>query len=320
MQLLPLGDLLKLKWLAEEHAVPLTDDTALRAAESGSIEMIEFLRAQGVQPDEDTLHRAATRHHVPLVRHLRALGVPWTGVRTWYAVLVQGHLDLLQLMETEGVLDCPPKHLMAYTAARSGNVAMLQYLEEHLEVVFHETRALHAAARDMHLAAIEWLLDRGCESDAAICTAAVRSAVIGANVSILSLLRDRGLLVASDNLCAIACDLELGGSGQLLTLQWLREHLHCPWHRLELATTAATSRKVGSFAVLRYILAQGEPFSPAELTVLLNATVSRRNMIKAQSLREQGAEWPAALIHADGNSWSDEMITWAVSEGCIPQT
>ena len=171
------------------------------------------------------------------------------------------------------------------------------------------------------VAAVGWLLERGCEVDADLCAEAVKGAVAKSDVAVLTLLSDRGLLLVSKDLCKTACEFgfRVDGRGQLLTLQCLHEQAQCPWNRLALAETAATARKVGSFAVLRYILAQGKPSSPAALTRLLNCTVSCRNIIKARWLREQGAEWPAELVHAYGTPWSDRMITWATREGYKPQ-
>ena len=312
------GDLAKLRWLTEEHALTLSHSTVSHAAQSGCIEMVDWLRDQGFMPDSSALYIAAASDQMPMTLHLHSLGIPY-GRFVWDEVLQGGYLDVLRLMLAEGELVRPSKTLMAYDAAISGNVEMLQYLEAQQEIFFHETCALHTAARKAHVAAVNWLLERGCQGDADLCRCAVDGAVIKGDVAMLTLLRERGLLLVSEGLCTDACNFDTTGNGHLLTLQWLREQALCPWNRLDLAKKAATARKIGSFAVLRHIFAQGEQFSPAELTDVLNVAVFRDNVIKAKWLRQQGAEWPAELVYADGTRWSDEMITWAVSEGYVSQ-
>ena len=114
------------------------------------------------------------------------------------------------------------------------------------------------------------------------------------------------------------------------TLRWLREGVGCPWDALQIAEQGA---RIENSAVLEYLHAQGEIFTDAQMTHLLNESVfapayslhPKDDLNCCIWLRAHGAPWPAVLacrMDDDDNGvpqacdWGPKAVVWAREQGC----
>jgi hypothetical protein len=81
----------------------------------------------------------------------------------------------------------------------------------------------------------------------------------------------------------------------------------CPWEARQLWLAAAEG---GSVEVLTHLQQQGLLTSVPLLTSMLNVAAVHNKLAAAQWLRQQGAEWPAAM-----RAHSAEVLAWATAEG-----
>jgi hypothetical protein len=77
--------------------------------------------------------------------------------------------------------------------------------------------------------------------------------------------------------------------------------------------------------VLAFLLAHFPDTSAEVLSSMLNAAGANDHLATAQWLRQQGAEWPSALLFTsvcgwDWVEWSGETLAWARAEGCTSPT
>jgi hypothetical protein len=108
--------------------------------------------------------------------------------------------------------------------------------------------------------------------------------------------------------------------GHFNTLSYMHER-GWPWDAVRACELAAASNSVD---IIKYIAQQDSlVFTAAQLTKMLNAAGANDRLEAAQWLREQGAEWPAVLIHNDHygehamrSTWRALTLKWARDKGC----
>ena len=312
-----------LRWLAEEHQVPLPRDIASSAAIGGSVEMLTWLQSKGFKPDLDTMVAAAKAGRLPAVQFLHSLGVEWDE-DTACEVAERGHFELLRWILANG---CPLGHTddlqddaqnLGDHAGHGGHVEMLSWLQEQYSVDYRTTQALQRAAYSGHVAAMGWLMMQGCEADVAVSARAARGAVVRCDLTALQYLFDKELLVLAeavpDAIFSPRWAKDHSSNAYLLVLRWLREAAHCPWNRTSIAQAVVAADRLD---VLQYIHSQEPLTDLAELTALLVSAGAFGCLEIAKWLRgTPHAPWPDRLCSAHGEVWPDRMVDWARTENC----
>jgi hypothetical protein len=139
------GDVEKLKWLR-----------------SGSVELLAFLKEQGLAFPPRAWHQAVMLEHnqLQVVQFLHAEGVEWTAECCEEAAAA-GNLEALRYMHEHG---CPWETTAVRTAAaKSGSIEVMKYLQQEglLSTVSKLTDMLSVAVEHNHLAAAKWLRQEG---------------------------------------------------------------------------------------------------------------------------------------------------------------
>jgi hypothetical protein len=265
---------------------------------------------------------------------LRELGMRFKSFVTDAAAL-SGRLDILQRLATND--ECAGRRVLSHHAARSGSIAMLQWLKAKGCAFYHHTCA--GAAWGGHLAALQHLRSERC--DWKIANIACYAAASGTIEVIDWLRQQQGVDINAATLvwaagaghtamCAHLRSLDCGWDstacasaavyGHVYTLQWLRSN-GCPWDVHKVCTNAARD---GATAILDYVVEQGEVLDAELLTHALNAAGSNSQLQAAQWLRQRGALWPAVLRYGERadsvKQWSGESLAWARAEGCTAPT
>ena len=195
-------------------------------------------------------------------------------------------------------------------SASSGRLNVLCYLHE--QGCPWDAEACTGAARGGYLKVLRYLHEQGCSWDAAACTAAAR----GGHLSTLRYLAEQGCSYDGVAACnAAAC------GGHIDTLRYMYER-NWPWDAVRACEMAAVS---GSVDMIKYIVEQDSlVLTAAQLTKMLNAAGQFSKLGAAQWLRQEGAQWPAALIYNDhyspqwsrAYSWHGDTLAWAREQGC----
>jgi hypothetical protein len=122
------ADTAALQLLHDEYAMPWSVFVAKGAAESGSYDKLLWLCTErGCQLPHDASFYAAKSGSVPMLQWMRARGVDFSTNTTLSAVKA-GQLQAMQYLRS---VRCPWNRFLYGAAAEAGNVEMLQWLEEH---------------------------------------------------------------------------------------------------------------------------------------------------------------------------------------------
>jgi hypothetical protein len=184
------GNLTTVKWLHEHWFYTDREKICGDAAESGSIEMLLYLKQQGCRYNAGTMARAARRGHLAVCQHLVAEQCPLDEtvcaaaarggaleiVRSlrnnscpWHADLIcddaaQGDsIELMQYLRQHG---CDLSEEAMETALRSGDAPMCQYLRTEQCPWVPVSSASRDAAAAGHVELLRWLLEeQGCPYD-----------------------------------------------------------------------------------------------------------------------------------------------------------
>ncbi len=119
-----------LNWLSEFFnlaQVMVPEDLCSRAADSGSIEMLKFLREKNVPWNEDTCEFAAQAGNLKILKWARDHGCPWNE-GTCTSAAYQGNLEILKWARDHG---CPWNKDTCAGAAEGGNLEILKWAREH---------------------------------------------------------------------------------------------------------------------------------------------------------------------------------------------
>jgi hypothetical protein len=361
-------------WLDAYRTVPATKQCALdeapeclpcmtiRSAVFASVSRLRLAHTCGFRLDEYNwnLRRQAGRYgNLDVLAALHELGMPLSAkddiIR---GAAMSGCLAKLQALCAQHKSQQLPADISNH-AARSGSVAMLQWLKEkrcaftsatfehaayygHLDCVKYlrasgcswSSYTCVAAAEHGDLAIVQWLRENGCQwSDASTACSAAGS---GSTELMLYLLQ-QGIQCDADVMCCAA------QKGHIAVCQLLREH-QCPWDE----SCSESAAEGGHTDTLNWLMQNGCPWSvqevcacaaqsgsvdtmtsvlqlqgvstAAQLTHMLNAAGARDELIAVQWLRvQQCAEWPAYLEY-DGVSWTGATLTWAREQGCTSPT
>jgi hypothetical protein len=159
----------KLEWAVLSCWLPLSGRLLLRAAQSGQIEQLSWLRAHGCEWEpreedgEDPCSSAAEGGHLAVLQWARAAGWPWDE-HTGSDAALNGHLHVLQWARANG---CPSDEHTCTSAATGGHLAVLQWLLAN--GCPWDALTCAYAAEEGHLAVLQWLRANGCPWDGRVC-------------------------------------------------------------------------------------------------------------------------------------------------------
>jgi hypothetical protein len=146
-----------------EHGRPLDAVcTSVRAAESGSIELLQYFREHDCVYNEVVMGCAARAGHIHICQHLRDEQCPWDAGACTSAAR-GGQLDTLRWLREHG---CPWDIQGVRTAAaESGDLPTIMYAlsAEPAASAAQLTEMLNAAGSNSKLPAAKWLRQQGAE-------------------------------------------------------------------------------------------------------------------------------------------------------------
>ena len=284
------GHLTKLQWLVEEQDLGLHTCVAREAAKGGSVEMMQWLQAEGVSMTAAVMYNAAIDNQIAIVPYLRSVGTPWSqGLPS--DVAESGHFEMLKMIMDMG---CPvgpgePAGMgqLAYFACQSNSFDISEWLVIEHDVVLADTDAVSGAAYHGHLSLMRWLIDQhGCDVTADVCHHAILHAVNTGSLDTVGWLLQRHSLLLSPDLHSTAFGYFVGNiPNHMKVMRWLREVADCPWAAAELAIAAIVW---GDLESLKYIHQHGGPFNAEQLHAQLQRAYHCQEL--AEWLRAQGAE------------------------------
>ncbi len=149
------GSLEVLQW-ARAQGCPWTSPTCTMAAKGGHLEVLQWARAQGCPRDEETCYRAAKGGHLEVLQWARAQGCPWDE-RTCSEAAYGGHLEVLQWARAQG---CPWDEETCSEAANGGHLEVLQWARA--QGCPWDNQTCQRAADGGHLDVLHWARAKGC--------------------------------------------------------------------------------------------------------------------------------------------------------------
>jgi hypothetical protein len=117
------GYLSTLKHRHQQGRLELSEYLLQLAAETGQLEVVKWLRANGCPWDEMTCSWAAQGGRLEVLQWLRANGCPWNE-RTCAEAALGGNLEVLQWLRANG---CPWSSMTRYYAEHKGHLALLDW-------------------------------------------------------------------------------------------------------------------------------------------------------------------------------------------------
>ena len=154
---------MKIVRFLHENGCPWDFDTICeRAAKSGSLELLQYLKQQGCVFTADAMHVAAQRGDLHICQYLRSEQCPWDASACTDAAR-GGHVDTLRWLHEQG---CPwHVQTVRLSAAKSGEIPVIMYMVgvEPAASAAQLTEMLNAAGSRDYLAAAKWLRQQGAE-------------------------------------------------------------------------------------------------------------------------------------------------------------
>lgn len=250
-----------LKWMKENgpQPCPWTDLTSIVAAGQGSVEILEWLYAEGCPFDDVVGIHAASGGHVPALKWLRGVGFEQESAMC-NAAAANGHAHVLEWLDEVG---CPSSDVEYTFAASRGHIHVVEWLIEKGRTMDRSVMCRHAASGG-HIEMLKWLRENGHPWDDTVCLSAVEWGHLDAlmwlraegcpcdleycaelatvprmdlgltkiemkimntknGLNIIKYLHDEGCPLDNPELCANAAEV-----GDLMMLKWLRGK-GCPW-------------------------------------------------------------------------------------------
>ena len=282
-----------LRGLAEEldlksRSIPpdsIDDETDFlaAAARGGSLEAVEFLRAQKVsfRPGRYTL-----------------------GYDAIVAAVNEGHLEIIKYLHREGCTKWTNGPLNV--AARAGDISVLTWLLENTDCKFFKEGACIAAVGAGNLETLRWLRERGCPLEG---SEAMEDACCFGHLHIAQYLRleEKPPCDWSSKCCVYAAS-----RGDLSLLKWLRsQRPPCPWEgRGEACRLAARN---GHLEVLQFLRKEKCPW---DVYTCAFAAGAGHLKILEWARKKAFAPWDQRTTNQASVNGQAEVLEWAVRQGC----
>jgi hypothetical protein len=162
------GSLQMLQW-GRANGFPWSAKTCEAAAKGGHFAALQWLRANGCAWDERTCTAAADNGDLEMLQWARANGCEWNG-ETCYVAAMSGHLSVLQWARKNGC-DWKYKWITSAdtfsSAASFGQLPTLKWLRAN--GCDWDAKACASAAEGGHLTVLQWLRANGCPWDSRTC-------------------------------------------------------------------------------------------------------------------------------------------------------
>jgi hypothetical protein len=146
------------EWLFE-HGAPYDAATICGdAAESGNLELVQFVNDNGGEINESTIRDAALRGHLALCQHLHSRECPWDEQAVTSAG-GEGHTEVVKWLVEQG---CPYDAADVCTvAAEYGHLAVIQHMLQLERLSLEQMTELLSAAAANDLLVAQWLAKQG---------------------------------------------------------------------------------------------------------------------------------------------------------------
>jgi hypothetical protein len=149
------GELFTVIWLYYEHNCALNSQVDAYSAGGGRIEVLKWLKQQGIVFDEVTVYSAAMAGQHFTCGYLLSEGCRWDESAV-YAAALNSHWDTVRWLHAQG---CPWDFVQIGTeAARQGSIEGMAYVLQQEPVSDYDlSYMLQVAGANDHLAAAQWL-------------------------------------------------------------------------------------------------------------------------------------------------------------------
>jgi hypothetical protein len=162
------GELSTIIWLHTEHDCALNNETSNVSAEGGRIEVLQWLKQQGMVFDADTMSCAVLHSQTSTCAYLHDEGCPWNDLTVFMAAY-RMYWDTVRWLHEHG---CPWSfNNICLKAAEQGEVGAMTYiLQQEAAAEYVLSAMLNAAGANGNLAAAQWLRQaRGAEWPLVLC-------------------------------------------------------------------------------------------------------------------------------------------------------
>jgi hypothetical protein len=149
------GKLSTVIWLYTEHQCAFNSGTGAHAAGGGHVNVLSWLKEQGVVFDKNTMNAAALLGKVSTCAYRHAEGCPWNEV-TAFAAACRKHWDTVRWLREHG---CPwISDQICLNAAEQGSIENMSYmLQQDVVCKYVLSEMLNDTGASGHLAAAQWL-------------------------------------------------------------------------------------------------------------------------------------------------------------------
>jgi hypothetical protein len=263
---------------------------------------VHYAHESGMKCSRVSYQYAAGRHAtVTTIITARDVGMDYSAA-TMTGVADCNTLPVMQFLHAQG---CPWDETVTSAAAARSDLEILRWASEH-GCDWNERAILSEAASSGNVELTAWVKQQPgvvCNEDA------MDAAAQKGHTAVCEYLRAQQCPWSAQTCFGAAA------SGHVHTLRWLHEH-GCPWNAVHTCEAAAAG---GFIDVMQYLLQHDIAYTPALLTLMLNAAGACNKLAAAQWLRQQGAEWPDVLYYLISR-WSGETLAWARAKGCTSPT
>jgi hypothetical protein len=155
------GELSTVIWLYTEHNCALNSTTSDWCAKGGHINVLWWLKQQGTDFDAKTMSSAAMNGQESTCAYLHSEGCSWDAFSP-YAAAVGKHWGTVRWLHEHG---CPWSFVMScLAAAEQGSIDNMAYmLQQGVVCAYVLSEMLNSAGANGHLAAAQWVRQRGAE-------------------------------------------------------------------------------------------------------------------------------------------------------------
>lgn len=273
-----------LKWMKENGPQPCTwnDLTPCAAAKHGSVEILEWLRAEGCPFGSNVGLGAAGGGHIPVLKWLCSVGFDLNPAMRNVAA-GNGYIHVLEWLDEMG---CPSSRHEYKFAARYGHIGVIKWLIDKGRLLDRDYVCWHAASGGQ-LELLKWLHSDGYPCNESVCEAAVESG----HFDVLKWLFEVGC----------PCNLEYCATIVVAPLLWR-------WLSKRDKSLINTNN---SLKILEYLHSEGCPMD----SVYLCSNAARvGNLTMLKWLREKGCPWDAETCAAAGER--GYILDWIHANGC----
>jgi hypothetical protein len=305
------GELEVLQWVREQQGAEAWDTQTIlqHAASSGSVELAAWVMQQpGVAVNCSAMSAAAERGHTAMCAYLHEQQCEF-GLGTCCSAADNAHWDTLRWLQEHG---CPWHQSVYETLAERGEFELLRWAREQGPAAWDTQTILQHAASSGSVELTAWVMQH---AEVDVGALAMRFAAAEGHTAVCELLHAQQ--------CPMDWSVADAGaeSGDVPTLRFLLEH-GCPTYPLSLCIHAARG---GSIEAMQLVQQQPDTeLSAAVLTGMLNAAGACGQLDACLWLRAQGAAWPALLHDMFWKRcmapWSGAALAWARAEGCDSPT